>query len=170
MTNARYTNRRTLLRTLGAGVAGGVALTGSAVATHDQDTTIRLVAVNGGVLNGGSHAFDPNSYHTDPDSVTWLHDDPTPGGIVHNVRIHEHGNRTNQLNSPRLSEGDRYVVNFSLEDGGSILRLADDRRSITIDVSGKSKQELGVHCDYHVGQTDLEGSMKMENFVVNLSQ
>lgn len=166
----REISRRTVLRTLGASVAGGVALTGSTVAAQtDQDGTIRLVAFEGGFFEGGGHDFSPDSYQTDPGSVTWLHDDSTLGGIVHNVRIHEHGNRTNQLNSPRLSEGDTYVVDFSLEDGGSILRLSDDRRSITIDVSGKSKQELGVHCDYHVGQTDLEGSMKMENFVVNLS-
>lgn len=155
-------NRRTVLKTMGAGVASGAALSGSAVASDDQEGEIRLVST------GYGHDFSPDTYHTDADSVTWRHADSTAGGIVHNVRIHEHGNRTNQLNSPRLSEGDTYTVNMSLVDGDDTLQLSDDSRTIAIDVSGQTEQELGVHCDYHLGQTDLEGSMEMEEFIVNV--
>lgn len=154
-------NRRTALKTIGVGIAGGVGLTGSVTGDHlDQDGEIRLVATRSG------HDFDPDTYHTDADSVTWRHDDPTPGGIVHNVRIHEHENQTKQLNSPRLGLGDTYTVNFSLS--GDTLTLSDARRSISVDVTGQSTQEFGVHCDYHLGQTDLQGSMKMEEFLVNV--
>lgn len=117
------------------------------------------------------HRFDPTEYDVDAtadEKVVWEHADNTSGGIVHNVHIEENPNGGTQLTSSgSLHHGDTYTVKFSLEDNGDTLRLTDENQSKTIDVTNAGASvELGVHCDFHAGQT--EGGMNMDRFTVHL--
>lgn len=159
-------DRRTVLKGIGGSLVGSAVMSGAASA-HDDDEPPHDIELRYDE-EAGTHVFDPPSWEVEsfPDGVVWLHDDHDPGGIVHNVRIHEHDDPTTQLNSPRLAHGDTYTVEFS--HSGSTLTLSDGRKTVTIDTEGRDEVDLGVHCDYHLGQTDLEGSMKMDSFVVKV--
>lgn len=158
MGSTSTTRRRTVLKTFGSGVVGGLLLTGRAAADVDS-----------GPILLDDLSFNPATYHADTGTVTWEHADTSFAGMVHNVHIHEHGNEGNRLmSSGALELGDTYVVSFSLVDGRSTLRLSDGNQTTDVAVDGRTDIEFGVHCDFHEGSANIEGTMKMDEFLVHL--
>lgn len=152
------TTRRTVLKTIGVGVVGSAGLAGSATADVDS-----------GPILLKDTSFNPPTYHTDVDTVTWEHADTSFAGFVHNVHIHDHEDEGNRLmSSGALEFGDTYDVIFSLVDGGSTLRLEDENQVTDVPVDGLDDIEFGVHCDFHEGAANIEGTMKMNEFLVHL--
>lgn len=114
-------------------------------------------------------SFEPPTYHTEPGTVTWEHADETFAGMVHNVHIHEHENEGNRLmSSGALELTETYDVTFSLVNNDSTLRLSDGNQTTDVAVTGRCDIEFGVHCDFHEGSANIEGTMKMDEFLVHL--
>lgn len=91
MTEHRFTDRRTVLKGLGAGAVGGIALTGSTSATVDDRTDIYL----------RGHQFTPNKAKVrlggegGKATVRWINDEVNYYGmgypVPHDVHIHHEG-------------------------------------------------------------------------------
>lgn len=150
MHDTNHTNRRTVLKTLGATVVGGVAATGTAAASHDPSGDILLEDLD----------FSPDTHTVDgmPAAVTWEHND-SGGGFIHNVSI-DHDDMKSRVKSNPLNHGDTYTAHFetTMIDGDKYLIVDDTDQKAAVRFDGPI--DLHVHCDLH------SPKMEMKRFTV----
>lgn len=159
-------NRRTVLKIIGAGVVGGTVLTGSASA-HQDVTNSQILQVD--------HSFDPDKAgvdlgESDPATVTFVNE----AGIDHNVVIHEAGNGSNLVRSEALRDGEKYQVVFTDNGDGTFTvtetdafgSAGDDTQSLTASHLSSHTAELHMHCDIHNGGTSDEDAFEMEGEIL----
>lgn len=149
MNRPKLTDRRTVLKTLGAGVVGSIAAAGTA-AGHSTTGDILLENLD----------FSPDTYTVEGLSaeVTWEHND-SGSGFIHNVAI-DHQDMKSRVKSPPLNHGDTYTAHFGTEMIGGeqhlVIEDSDQRAAVRFDGS----IDLHVHCDLH------SPKMEMKSFTV----
>lgn len=168
MTDLYHSNRRTVLKTLGAGVVGGTVLTGTAAADVG-DVTIEIKDNGGGgdPTTFDEFEFDPaektiNLASGESKEVDW--DSPSSNGHTHDVTFHNV-----DLQSGELVPGASYQVKLTnngdgtltVEETGFYGNWTDvedeNRESVTVNFDSGSRN-LNYFCSFH---PNMEGTLKV---------
>lgn len=165
--NPKRTNRRTALKVIGAGLVGGVAATGSALA-NDKDPGNNEIILR-------HFSFNPRDATVTLDAdgeatVKWVHQEKLgPGEPPHDVHLFESSDHTNRLvrssdgDGEDLGFGDEYHVKFTKSDGDlTIEEVRDDSSSAddTASVGFDGSVTLHMHCSHH--DPGMSGSLTIK--------
>lgn len=149
-----YTNRRKVLKTIGAGVVGGSVLTVSVSAQSSRDVT------NGTIELTGEDKFEPGT--DNPATVTLGGSSPTvtfeniaDPGHSHNVNVHEEGDESNKVKSQLIESGETYTIELKETNSGQLKvsevvgeNAGGTTQSITVPFPSGGTT-LHMHCDLH---------------------
>ena len=147
MTRRHKHSRRTVLRTIGAGVVAGSVMTGSATASGEcDDDAIDMTGET------GKPVFDPEDACATLEGgsvdVTWHNSHELP--YAHNVHLH-HEDMQGEYVSPAIGPEYEWTVTFKDQNGD--LLLTNDRSGTRKIVGFNGEVELHMHCDLH----DIDG-------------
>lgn len=146
MNDSTHTDRRTVLKTLGASVVGGTVMVGTA-AGQGPDLSIALTQ---------TEEFDPSNPSVSlGQSGSATIDFVNQADHDHNVTVHEDGQTGNRVKSQLIGPGERYQIELEEQSGELAVKETDaygnaggTTHSATVDFSGGSTT-LEMHCDLH---------------------
>lgn len=167
MKNQIETKRRSVLKTVGAGLVGVTALTGSAAAACSADTCVALQG----------HQFLPRNASVSLGSdgvgtVQWTNKEPLIQGheVPHDVHLKHgdhhlvHSSDDADEHDEYLLKGDSYVVEFSAVGNDLVIEETRDDSSSSVTTTATIKNwggevTLDMLCEIHDDFTNMVGTL-----------